>query len=91
MTLIITDESKQRDPKQTHIDLIYYKYTGKYYCGGEVDIIPPCMFHEAVHHVQELLNGTNWPGLVEGTHDFDCLATIYTEYGPLTHLFVKAR
>lgn len=48
----------------------------------------PVMFHECVSAVINLLNKGERPDLVDGM-DFDVLVTVYTEYGPLSHLLVR--
>lgn len=79
--------------KHTHVKLVYFKKTGKYYGEGEWDVPHrhadrPAMFHECLEEVGILLNNGIRPGLVNG-RDFDVLATVYTEFGPLSHLFVR--
>lgn len=78
--------------KWVHVKLIYFKQEGKFYSEGELDVPyvndRPPMFHECLAAVrQELLNGKR-PGLVDG-YDFHTLATVYTEFGPLLHLFAR--
>ena len=78
--------------KTTHVALTYFRKTGKYYAGGEIDlpynVDKPLMFHETLQQVVDLLNSGQRPGLVDGM-GFDVLVTVYTEYGPLPHLFVR--
>lgn len=83
--------------KVTHVDLVYYRETGKYYAQGEIDLpyvddglnpLRPIMFHEALDQLRAMFNRGERPGLVNG-FDFHVLATVYTEYGPLTHLFIR--
>lgn len=84
--------------KNTHVTLLYFKKTGKYYSEGELalpytdtgdDCGPrPVQFHEALDHVAAMLNRGERPGLINGM-DFDVLVTVYTEYGPLSHMFVR--
>lgn len=71
----------------THISLTYFKDSGKYYSSDEIDI-PKCMFHEAITHVKDLVLAGKWPGLTAGSHTFDILVRVYTEYGPLHWLIV---
>lgn len=78
--------------KHTHVTLEYFRETGKYYSGGELAIphleTRPVMFHEALEEVAKRLNAGERPGLIDGM-DFDVLVTVYTEYGPLQHMFVR--
>lgn len=73
--------------KVTYVKFSYFKKTGKYYSEGEIDL-EPCMFHEALKKIQEMLNEGKRPGLVDGM-DFDVLAMVYTDHGPLPYLFVR--
>lgn len=81
----------------THVALTYFKKTGKYYSGGELDLPyrrdeydheRPVMFSEALAEVAKQLNAGQRPDLIDGM-DFDVLVTVYTEFGPLSHLFVR--
>ena len=87
--------------KVTHVSLTYFKPTGKYYSSGELDLPwpkehvgnalaerRPVAFHDALQQVEALLNRGERPGLVNGM-DFDVLVTVYTEFGPLSHLFTR--
>lgn len=72
-----------------HIKLVYFKETGKYYSEGELNIPRRDLtFHEGLNILQDKLNAGERPGLVDGM-DFDVLATVYTEFGPLQYLFVR--
>jgi len=83
--------------KSTHVELVYFRETGKYYSEGELDLpykpngqddVRPWMFHEVLEHVADLLNRGERPGLVDGMH-FDVLVVVYTEFGPLRFMFVR--
>lgn len=82
----------------THVKLAYYRKSGKYYSEGAHDLSsigtlpghPPRMwyFYEALEEVASMLNRGIRPGLIDGM-DFDVLVTVFTEYGPLSALFVR--
>lgn len=73
--------------KVTHVEFTYFKNTGKYYSSGEIDLTE-MKFYEALEHVRGMLNRGERPGLVNG-FEFHVLVRIFTEYGPLSHLFVR--
>lgn len=84
----------------THVKLVYYRDSGKYYSEGETELPDRVVFqgginhkirlayHEALDAVEEMLNNGHRPGLVDG-HDFHVLVTIYTEHGPLSVLMTR--
>lgn len=86
--------------KVTHIELTYFKESGKYYSQGELDLpyeirdhepekgLQPVMFHVAVQVVEQMLRDGKRPGLIDG-YDFHTLVTVFTEFGPLSCLFVR--
>lgn len=72
----------------THVKLVYFKDTGKYYSEGEIDLPHDWLFHNAVEHICQMLDRGERPGLIDG-HDFNALITVYTEFGPLPHLYIR--
>lgn len=76
----------------THIKFTYYKDHGKYYSEGELELGKPedgyMQFHDVLQAVRLMLEQGTRPGLIDG-HDFHTLVTIYTQYGPLSHLFAR--
>lgn len=80
------------DGKVTHVEFTYFQRHGKYYSEGDLDLPYeagyPVAFHDVLERVKQDLNNGERPGLVDGM-DFDVLVTVYTEYGPLSHLFVR--
>lgn len=78
--------------KSVHVYFTYFKDSGKYYSSGSLDIpyvagVRPVLFHEALNNIRTRLNNGERPGLVDG-FDFHVLVTVFTEFGPLSHLFV---
>lgn len=80
--------------KHTHVEFIYYKESGKYYSSGEHLIEyedgKPVEFYEILHRIGLALAAGVRPGLIDGSN-FDTLVTVYTEFGPLSHLFARPR
>lgn len=78
--------------KVTHVTLTYFQEHGKYYSEGAVDIPwvgnHPVPFHVALRVIIDRLERGERPGLVPGFH-FDVLITVYTEFGPLSHLYCR--
>jgi hypothetical protein len=81
----------------THVKLVYFRDSGKYYSEGELDLPDFAVkgvdrrqlhFHEVLKHVREMLDRGERPGLVEG-HDFHVLVTVFTENGPLPCLMTR--
>ena len=86
--------------KHTCVTFVYFKDTGKYYSEGEVsvpyeppydkdsDAPEPVPFWEILERVRGMLRAGIRPGLIDG-QDFHTLVTIYTEFGPLSYLYVR--
>lgn len=78
--------------KYTHVTLTYFKLSGKYYGQGEMQIPyeddKPLPFHTCLNIVEQGLREGKRPGLVDG-RDFHTLVTVYTEWGPGSHLFAR--
>lgn len=73
-----------------HIEITYFKRSGKYYTEGEVDVPGP-HFHDAVAQLRAMLDAGDYPGLVKGCSEFDVHARVFTEFGPLPFLIVRGR
>lgn len=71
-----------------YVKFTYFKDTGKYYSNGEYTFEGIEYFHEAVQAIRQIFEDGMQPGLVDGTN-YDCLAEIYTENGPLPHFFFR--
>lgn len=81
--------------KNTHVTLVYFKPSGKYYSEGEMMIAyeddKPVPFYRCIEIVKETLKRGERPGLVDCPwehNEFHVLLTIYTEYGPLPALII---
>jgi hypothetical protein len=74
--------------KFTHVKFVYFKHEGKYYSEGDHDFEGQVPFHECLSKIREMLVQGKRPGLVDG-HGFHTLVTVYTEFGPLPHLFAR--
>ena len=84
----------------THVKLVYYRDSGKYYSEGEIDLADVCIerrldsprrqlhFYEALKSIREMLDRGERPGLVNG-YDFHVLVTVFTEHGPLSALMTR--
>ena len=72
----------------THVQFTYFKEHGKYYSSAELDLPGTMMFHDVLAEIRAMLDRGERPGLVDG-HDFHTLVTVYTEHGPLSHLFAR--
>lgn len=69
------------------VEITYFKDTGKYYSEGEIDIDSDS-FHDTVTTMVTMLNHGKRPGLIDG-FDFNALLKVFTEHGPLYHLYVR--
>ncbi len=73
----------------THIEIVYYKASGKYYSSGELDLEGEWEFWKAIEHIKKnYIDIGKRPGLVDGD-DYHWLITVYTEFGPLTWLYIN--
>jgi len=80
-----------------HVKLKYFKSNGKYYSEGELDLDVKNEFWDVINRVINMIKGGNRPGLVDSfpkdtnshKNEFNCLITVYTEYGLLDWLYIE--
>lgn len=72
ITRLHSEWLKRRKELKTHVKLIYFKESGKYYSEGEYQT-EQTQFYQLVDEVRQMKRNGKLPGLVDGAREFSVL------------------